>query len=83
MYSSHSLRRFNNSSNNWTNITNSFTEELFTENINKGFLIFATHPYGEATDGQGYVNPNYPQITTTLKATGKLRSEERRVGKEC
>ena len=70
--SSHSLRRFNNSSNNWTNITNSFTEELFTENINKGFLIFATHPYGEATDGQGYVNPNYPQITTTLKATGKL-----------
>ena len=70
--SSHSLRRFNNSSNNWTNITNSFTEELFTENINKGFLIFATHPYGEATDGQGYVNPNYPQLTTTLKATGKL-----------
>lgn len=70
--SSHSLRRFNNSSNNWTNITNSFTEELFTENINKGFLIFATHPYGEATDGQGYVNPNFPQITTTLKATGKL-----------
>ena len=65
--SSHSLRRFNNSSNNWTNITNSFTEELFTENINKGFLIFATHPYGEATDGQGYVNPNYPQITTTLR----------------
>ena len=72
LYSSHSLRRFNNSSNNWTNITNSFTEELFTENINKGFLIFATHPYGEATDGQGYVNPNYPQLTTTLKATGKL-----------
>lgn len=70
--SSHSLRRFNNSSNNWTNITNSFTEELFTENINKGFLIFATHPYGEATDGQGYVNPNFLQITTTLKATGKL-----------
>lgn len=70
--SSHSLRRFNNSSNNWTNITNSFTEELFTENINKGFLIFATHPYGEATDGQGYVNPNYPQLTTTLKATGNL-----------
>lgn len=70
--SSHSLRRFNNSSNNWTNITNSFTETLFTDKINKGFLIFATHPYGEATDGQGYVNPNYPQITTTLKATGKL-----------
>ena len=72
LYSSHSLRRFNNSSNNWTNITNSFTEELFTENINKGFLIFATHPYGEATDGQGNVNPNYPQMTTTLKATGNL-----------
>lgn len=70
--SSHNLRRFNNSSNNWTNITNSFTEELFTENINKGFLIFATHPYGEATDGQGNVNPNYPQMTTTLKATGNL-----------
>lgn len=70
--SSHSLRRFNNSSNNWTNITNSFTETLFTDKINKGFLIFATHPYGEATDGQGYVNPNYPQITTTLKATGNL-----------
>lgn len=70
--SSHSLRRFNNSSNNWTNITNSFTETLFTDKINKGFLIFATHPYGEATDGQGYVNPNYPQITTTLKTTGNL-----------
>lgn len=70
LYSSHSLRRFNNSSNNWTNITNSFTEELFTENINKGFLIFATHPYGQATDGQGNANPK--QAKTTLKATGKL-----------
>ena len=70
--SSHSLRRFNNSSNNWTNITNSFTETLFTDKINKGFLIFATHPYGEATNGQGYVNPKFPQITTTLKATGNL-----------
>lgn len=70
--SSHSLRRFDNSYKKWYEITNSFTEELFTENINKGFLIFATHPYGLATDGQGYVNPDYPQITTTLKATGKL-----------
>ncbi|MGB4448519.1 MAG: T9SS type A sorting domain-containing protein [Cloacibacterium sp.] len=70
--SSHSLRKFNNSSNDWTSITNSFTETLFTDKINKGFLIFATHPYGEASDGQGYVKPNDPQKTTTLKATGNL-----------
>ena len=70
--SSHNLRRFNNSSNNWTNITNSFTETLFTENINKGFLIFATHPYGQATDGLGNVNQDSPSLTTTLKATGNL-----------
>ena len=32
----------------------------------------STLPYGEATDGQGNVNPITPQTTTTLKATGNL-----------
>ncbi|PPZ90590.1 hypothetical protein C3729_12715 [Cloacibacterium normanense] len=70
--SSHNLRRFNNSTGTWTSITNTFTETLFTSSLNKAFLLFATHPYGEATDGQGNVNPNIPQATTTLKATGNL-----------
>ena len=70
--SSHNLRRFNNSTGTWTNITNTFTETLFTSSLNKAFLLFATHPYGEATDGQGNVNPNTPQARTTLKATGNL-----------
>lgn len=70
--SSHNLRRFNNSSNNWTNITNSFTETLYTDKINKGFLCFFTHDYGDATDGKGYVNPTIPQTSTTLKASGNL-----------
>ena len=70
--SSHSLRRFNNSTGTWTSITNTFTETLFTSSLNKAFLLFATHPYGLATNGQGLVNPDYPQITTTLKATGNL-----------
>ncbi len=70
--SSHNLRRFNNSTGTWTSITNTFTETLFTSSLNKAFLLFATHPYGEATDGQGNVNPNTPQATTTLKATGNL-----------
>ena len=70
--SSHNLRRFNNSTGTWTNITNTFTETLFTSSLNKAFLLFATHPYGEATNGDGSVNPNIPQATTTLKATGYL-----------
>ena len=70
--SSHNLRRFNNSTGTWTNITNSLTETLFTSTINKGFLCFFTHPYGLATDGQGNVNPSDPHMTATLKATGTL-----------
>ncbi|WP_291107734.1 T9SS type A sorting domain-containing protein [Flavobacterium sp. UBA6195] len=70
--SSHNLRRFNNSTGTWTSITNTFTETLFTSSLNKAFLLFATHPYGQATDGDGDVNPNTPQATTTLKATGNL-----------
>lgn len=70
--SSHNLRRFNNSTGTWTNITNTFDETLFTSSLNKAFLLFATHPYGEATNGQGYVNNDPPQATTTLKATGNL-----------
>lgn len=70
--SSHNLRRFNNSTGTWTSITNTFTETLFTSSLNKAFLLFSTHPYGEATDGQGNVNPITPQTTTTLKATGNL-----------
>ena len=70
--SSHNLRRFNNSTGTWTSITNTFSETLFTSSLNKAFLLFATHPYGEATDGQGNVNPNNPQATTTLKAIGNL-----------
>lgn len=70
--SSHNLRRFNNSTGTWTSITNTFTETLFTSSLNKAFLLFATHPYGQATDGNGNVNENIPQATTTLKATGNL-----------
>ncbi|WP_396189114.1 T9SS type A sorting domain-containing protein [Flavobacterium sp.] len=70
--SSHNLRRFNNSTGTWTSITNTFSETLFTSSLNKAFLLFGTHPYGEATDGQGNVNPNNPQATTTLKAIGNL-----------
>jgi hypothetical protein len=70
--SSHNLRRFNNSTGTWTSITNTFDETLFTSSLNKAFLLFATHPYGQATNGQGNVNPNTRQATTTLKATGNL-----------
>lgn len=45
---------------------------MFGSTVNNGFLIFATHPFGDATDGQGNVNPDFPQITTTLNASGNL-----------
>lgn len=70
--SSHSLRKFNNTTGTWSNVTNTFNEPLFGGSINNGFLIFATHPFGDATDGNGNVNPINPQITTTLKASGAL-----------
>lgn len=70
--SSHSLRKFNNTTGTWSNVTNTFNEPLFGGSINNGFLIFATHPFGNATDGNGNVNPINPQITTTLKASGAL-----------
>lgn len=68
--SSHNLRRFNNSTGTWTSITNTFEETLFTNSLNKAYLLFATHPYGQATNGEG--NTNYTSLPTTLKATGNL-----------
>jgi hypothetical protein len=70
--SSHSLRKFNNTTGTWTSVTNTFNEPLYGSTVNNGFLIFATHPFGDATDGQGNVNPDFPQITTTLNASGNL-----------
>lgn len=68
--SSHSLRKFDNTTGTWTNVTNTINEPLFSGSINNGFLIFATHPFGGATNGNGAANQNF--TATTLKATGTL-----------
>lgn len=68
--SSHNLRNFNNTTSTWTNVSNSFEETLFDENINKAFLCFFTHPYGMGTDGNG--NAITESLPTTLKSTGNL-----------
>lgn len=68
--SSYNVRKFNNTSGTWSNVTDSVNETLFTETQNKGFLVFATHPFNSGTDGAGgYIAD---PLHTTLKPSGNL-----------
>lgn len=68
--SSYNLRKFNNNSGTWSNVTNTINENLFEETLNKGFLFFVTHPFLSGTDFSGgfYSDP----LSTTLIASGQL-----------
>jgi hypothetical protein len=62
-----SMRKYNNTANNWTNILNTNTEVLFDAGGNKAFALFVTGHFGGAftTVAQG-------SAATTLAATGSL-----------
>jgi hypothetical protein len=68
--SSYNLRKFNNTTGSWSNVTNTITEPLFESSINKGFLSFITHPFNNGTNGQGAYNST--PTSTTLYAKGEL-----------
>jgi hypothetical protein len=67
--SSYNIRKFNNTTGSWSNVTNTTTEPLFEASINKGFFLFVTHPFRSGVDGDGFIDE---PLSTTLKATGEL-----------
>lgn len=68
--SSYNLRKYNNTSGSWANVTNTLNEPLFSDSINHGFLIFAPHSFLNGTDYSGGYIPNQSNLTVT--AAGDL-----------
>jgi hypothetical protein len=66
----HNLRKWNNDSGSFTNVTNTLTEPLFDSTKNYGFLSFFTHPFLSGTDGLGGYNTG--TLALNLKASGSL-----------
>lgn len=66
----HNLRRWNNDSGSFTNVTNTLTEPLFDSTINHAFLSFFTHPFLSGTDGSGVYNTG--TLALNLKSSGSL-----------
>lgn len=66
----HNLRRWNNDSGSFTNVTNTLTEPLFDSTRNYGFLSFFTHSFLSGTDGIGGYNTG--TLALNLKSSGSL-----------
>lgn len=66
----HNLRKWNNDSGSFTNVTNTLTEPLFDSTKNYGFLSFLTHPFLSGTDGSGGYNTG--TLALNLKSSGSL-----------
>jgi hypothetical protein len=65
--STHNFRKYN--SGTWTNVTNTFSESLFTSTRNNAFLTFIIYPFGDGVSG----NDGVPgSSNTTLIAKGSL-----------
>ncbi|WP_338647739.1 T9SS type A sorting domain-containing protein [Flavobacterium sp. KS-LB2] len=66
----HNLRKWNNDSGSFINVTNTLTEPLFDSTKNYGFLSFFTHPFLSGTDGSGGYNAG--TLALNLKSSGSL-----------
>ena len=62
----YSMRKYG-TSNNWLDVTNTKTEQLFNATTNNGFILFVTGQYGSTNLASG-------SAATTLSATGSLIS---------
>lgn len=74
----HNFRKFvsaNGTTGGWVNVSNTFTEELFTSSVNNAFLAFIIKPFGQGvTVADGEPNASSPgSVSTVLSATGKLK----------
>ncbi|MEC5164734.1 hypothetical protein RCH18_000453 [Flavobacterium sp. PL11] len=68
--SAHSMRSWNNTLNRIRYITDTKTESLFSNTINKAFYVFAPHAYGFGTNGSG--DGIGESSITTLSSSGTL-----------
>jgi hypothetical protein len=66
----HNLRKWDNDSGSFINVTNTLTEPLFDSTKNYGFLSFFTHPFLSGTDGSGGYNTG--TLALNLKSSGSL-----------
>ena len=72
----HNFRKYvsaNGTTGGWVNVSNTFTEELFTSTVNNAFLAFIIKPFGQGVT-VGDPNTSSPgSVSTVLSATGKLK----------
>ncbi|WP_193702248.1 hypothetical protein [Flavobacterium haoranii] len=68
--SSYNVRKFNNISGNWSNVTDTTNELLFDSDKNYGFLVFATHPFLKAQNFNGVSVSG--SLSTTISSYGHL-----------
>lgn len=72
----HNFRKYvsaNGTTGGWVNVSNTFTEELFTSTVNNAFLAFIIKPFGQGVT-VGDPNTSSPgSVSTILSATGKLK----------
>lgn len=57
----------------WTNVSNTYTEELFSETTNNAFLAFIIKPFGQGITVGDPNTSSTGSVSTVLSATGKLR----------
>lgn len=72
----HNFRKYvssNGTTGGWVNVSNTYTEELFTSTVNNAFLAFIIKPFGQGVT-VGEPNTSSPgSVSTILSATGKLK----------
>jgi hypothetical protein len=57
----------------WTNVSNTYTEELFNDTTNNAFLAFIIKPFGQGITVGDPNTSSTGSVSTVLSATGKLR----------
>lgn len=72
----HNFRKYvssNGTTGGWVNVSNTFTEELFTSTVNNAFLAFIIKPFGQGVTVGDPNTSSTGSVSTVLSATGKLK----------
>lgn len=72
----HNFRKYvssNGTTGGWVNVSNTFTEELFTSSNNNAFLAFIIKPFGQGVTVGDPNTSSSGSVSTILSATGKLK----------
>ena len=65
----YNLRKWDNTSGAFSNVTNTIDEPLFDTTKNFGFLSFFTHPFLQATPGDGTYNGTFSALNLSVRGS--------------